>query len=113
MEPQIHILLLASMRGTADVKIFCPKNLSLRCRINKCLNLWHFATGREAGKVEAWLTAANKLHLTASEMRRLRKNKVLSFSAPSETAMKNEWKRIHTRNAAMWQHPNTPNLSNV
>lgn len=115
MKKEIIIELICNMYGTVAARIIFP-DFSAPARIAKCYELWHITIPRnsdETGKGEAWLAAANKLHLTAAEMRRLRKHRELRLPAPDVESMKIEWQRIHTRNKDMTQRFNTPNLCNI
>lgn len=114
MKTEITIKLIASNRGEIIANFQFPDKRESLLTLHK-YNLdevWHIR-GIMRDSVEAWLAAANKIHLTAAEIRRLRKNGVITFPAPDVARMKKEWQRIHTRNKGMTQRFNTPNLANV
>lgn len=104
--------MVANKRGEVVALFSFPDTSESLLTLYKFGEVWHIR-GIVRDKIEAWLAAANMIHMTAAEMRRLRKNKQINFPAPGVARMKREWQRIHTRNKGMTQRFNTPNLANV
>lgn len=112
MKEEITIKMVTNNRGEVVALFSFPDKRESLLTLYKFGEVWHIR-GIVRDKIEAWLAAANKIHLSAAEVRRLRKNKQISFPAPYVARMKQEWQRIHTRNKGMTQRFNTPNLENV
>ena len=112
MKEEITIKLITNNRGEVVALFSFPDKRESLLTLCKFGEVWHIR-GLMRDIIEAWLAAANKIHLTAAEIRRLRKNGVITFPAPDVARMKKEWQRIHTRNKGMTQRFNMPNLANV
>lgn len=110
---KITIELTHSWRGLIRADITCPGEIPENVPLAKYNDLWHIPLLLIDERVEAWLYAANKLHLTQYDIRRLRKNGKISFPSPTRERMRSFWKDVHTRRNGMWQRPGTPNLQNV
>ena len=110
---KITIELTDSWRGLVRAYITCPGEAPENVPLTKYNDLWHAPLRLLAERVEAWLRAANKLHLTQYHIRRLRKTGKISFPAPTRERMRSFWKEVHTARKGMWQRPGSPNLANV
>lgn len=110
---EITIELTDSWRGLIRAYITCPGEAPENVPLTKHNDLWHAPLRLLDERVEAWLHAANKLHLTQYDIRRLRKTGKISFPAPTRERMRSFWKEVHISRKGMWQRPGTPNLANI
>ena len=112
MSDKIKIELTDSDRGLIRVWLHIPGENLVNLPVIKHGNLWHMNLRLLTEKQEAWLRAANKIHFSQYDIRRLRKNEEISFPVSRER-MRSFWQEVHTTRKGMWQRPGTPNLQNV
>lgn len=112
MNEKINFVLIESKRGSIVARLSFPDGLVQIACIEKLDDLWLISENEISPKASAWLRSSNKLFLTPYEVRKLRKNGIISIAANSEH-LKLWWKEVHQAKNGMYQRFNTPNLSNI